>query len=167
MFCVYGHGSWQRFPLKVSAPIYYPDFRSMAPVWTLSINYMNSWSCFANLIPGSCHTMSSAGCLLNHANHATPRQLWILIVHSASFLRGLCDLFCRKYPCLNHKYRRLCSQVLLVATLTRNVAAPAAAVVLFRSPSIASNKISASGAPTDVAFPPFRTDFSSAWLSHK
>jgi len=37
-------------------------------------------------------------------------------------------------------------------TLTRNVAAPA--VVLFRSSSIASSKMSASGAPTNVAFPP-------------
>ena len=35
-------------------------------------------------------------------------------------------------------------------TLTRNVAAPA--VVLFRSSSIASSKMSASGAPTNVAF---------------
>jgi len=36
-------------------------------------------------------------------------------------------------------------------TLTRNVAA--LAVVLFWSPSIASSKLSASGAPTNVAFP--------------
>jgi len=52
--------------------------------------------------------------------------------------------------------------------LTRNVAAPA--VVLFRISSIASSKISASGAPTDVAFLPSPTHlftaFSSAWLSH-
>ena len=51
--------------------------------------------------------------------------------------------------------------------LTRNVAAPA--VVLFRSSSIASGKISASGAPTNVAFPPLPTHlftaFSRAWLS--
>ena len=56
-------------------------------------------------------------------------------------------------------------------TVTRNVAAPA--VVLFRSSLIASSKImmSASGAPTHVAFPPLPTHlftaFSSAWLSHK
>jgi len=54
-------------------------------------------------------------------------------------------------------------------TLTRNVTAPA--VVLFQSSSIASNKMSASGAPTNVAFPPSPTHlftaFSSAWLSHK
>ena len=54
-------------------------------------------------------------------------------------------------------------------TLTRNVAAPAA--VLFRSSSIASSKIFASGAPTNVTFPPSPTHlftaFSSAWLSHK
>ena len=54
-------------------------------------------------------------------------------------------------------------------TLTRNVAAPT--VVLFRSPLIASNKMSASGAPTNVAFPPSQTHlftaFSSAWMSHK
>jgi len=36
-------------------------------------------------------------------------------------------------------------------TLTRNVAAPV--VVLFQSSSIASSKMSASGAPTNVAFP--------------
>ena len=40
-------------------------------------------------------------------------------------------------------------------TLTRNVAAPA--VVLCRSSSIASSKMSASGAPTNVAFPPSPT----------
>jgi len=54
-------------------------------------------------------------------------------------------------------------------TLTRNVAAPA--VVLFQSSLIASSKISASGTPTNVAFPPSPTHlftaFSSAWLSHK
>ena len=54
-------------------------------------------------------------------------------------------------------------------TLTRNVAAPA--VVLFRSSSIAPSKMSASGAPTNVTFPPSPTHlftaFSSAWLSHK
>jgi len=54
-------------------------------------------------------------------------------------------------------------------TLTRNVATPA--VVLFRSSSIASRKMSASGAPTNVAFPPSPTHlftaFSSAWMSHK
>jgi len=37
-------------------------------------------------------------------------------------------------------------------TLTRNVAAPA--VVLFKSSSIASSTMSASGVPTKVAFPP-------------
>jgi len=54
-------------------------------------------------------------------------------------------------------------------TLKRNVAAPA--VVLFRSSLIASSKISASGAPTNVAFSPspthLFTTFSNAWLSHK
>jgi len=54
-------------------------------------------------------------------------------------------------------------------TLTRNVAAPA--VVLFWSCSIASSKMSASGAPTYVAFPRSPTNlftaFSRAWLSHK
>ena len=54
-------------------------------------------------------------------------------------------------------------------TLTRNVAAPA--VVLFQSSSIASSKMFASGAPTNVAFPRSPTHlftaFSSAWLSHK
>jgi len=54
-------------------------------------------------------------------------------------------------------------------TLTRNVAAPA--VVLFRSYSIASSKMSASGASTNVTFPSSPTHlftaFSSAWLSHK
>ena len=53
-------------------------------------------------------------------------------------------------------------------TLTRNVAVPA--TVLFRSSSIASTEMSASGAPTNVAFPPSPTHlftaFSSAWLSH-
>ena len=53
--------------------------------------------------------------------------------------------------------------------LTNNVAAPA--VVLFRSSSIASSKMSASGAPTNAAFPPSPTHlftaFSRAWLSHK
>ena len=42
-------------------------------------------------------------------------------------------------------------------TLTRNVAAPV--VVLFRSSSIASGKMSASGAPTNLAFPPSPTHF--------
>jgi len=54
-------------------------------------------------------------------------------------------------------------------TLTKNVAAPS--VILFRSSSIASSKMSASGAPTNVAFPPLPihlfTAFSSAWLLHK
>jgi len=54
-------------------------------------------------------------------------------------------------------------------TLTRYVAAPA--VVLFRSSSIAFYKMFASGAPTNVAFPPLSTHlsiaFSSTWLSHK
>ena len=54
-------------------------------------------------------------------------------------------------------------------TLTRNVAAPA--VVLFQSSSIASSKMPASGAPTNIAFPPSPTHlftaFNSAWLSHK
>ena len=54
-------------------------------------------------------------------------------------------------------------------TLTRNVATPA--VVLFRSSSIAPNKMSPSGAPTSVAFLPSPTHlftaFSSAWLFHK
>jgi len=56
-------------------------------------------------------------------------------------------------------------------TLTRKIAAPA--VDLFRSSLIASSKMSASGAPTNVAFPPSPTHlftaFSSAfsWLSHK
>ena len=54
-------------------------------------------------------------------------------------------------------------------TLTRNVAAPA--VVLFRSSSIASSKMSASGTPTNVAFPPSPTSLFTAvgraWLSHK
>jgi len=54
-------------------------------------------------------------------------------------------------------------------TLTRNVAAHA--VVLFQSSSIASSKMSASSAPTSVAFPPSPTHlfaaFSSAWLSHE
>jgi len=54
-------------------------------------------------------------------------------------------------------------------TLTRNVAAPA--VVLFQSSSITSSKMSASGAPTNIAFPPSPTHlftaFSRAWLSHK
>jgi len=54
-------------------------------------------------------------------------------------------------------------------TLTRNVVA--LAVVLFRSFSIASSKMSVSGAPTNVAFPPsptyLFTAFSSAWLSQK
>ena len=53
--------------------------------------------------------------------------------------------------------------------LTTNVAAPA--VVLFQSFSIASRKMSASGAPTNVAFPPSPTHLftacSSARLSHK
>ena len=40
-------------------------------------------------------------------------------------------------------------------TLTRNVAA--SAVVLFWSSSIASSKMSAPGAPTNVAFPPSPT----------
>jgi len=50
-----------------------------------------------------------------------------------------------------------------------HLAAPAD--VLFRSSSIASSKMSASGAPTNVAFPPSPTHlftaFSRAWLSHK
>ena len=54
-------------------------------------------------------------------------------------------------------------------TLTRNVAAPD--VVLFRILSIASGKMSASGASTNVAFPPspihLFAAFSSTWLSHK
>jgi len=54
-------------------------------------------------------------------------------------------------------------------TLTRNVDAPA--VVLFRSSSIASSKMSASVAPTNNAFLPSSTHlftaFSRAWLSHK
>ena len=54
-------------------------------------------------------------------------------------------------------------------TLTRNVAAPT--VDLFRSSSMASSKMSASGARTYVAFPPSPTHpftaFSSAWLSQK
>ena len=54
-------------------------------------------------------------------------------------------------------------------TLTSNVVAHA--VVLFRSSSIASFKMSASGAPTNVAYPPSPTHLftavSSAWLSHK
>jgi len=55
------------------------------------------------------------------------------------------------------------------STLTRNVAAPA--VVPFQSSLIVSSKMFASGAPTNVAFPPSPTHlftaFSSAWLSHK
>ena len=47
----------------------------------------------------------------------------------------------------------------------------APAAVLFQSSSIASSKMSASGAPTNVAFPPSPTHlftaFSSAWLWHK
>ena len=54
-------------------------------------------------------------------------------------------------------------------TMTRNVAAPA--VVLCRSSSIAFSKMSASSAPTNVAFLPslthLVTTFSSAWLLHK
>ena len=54
-------------------------------------------------------------------------------------------------------------------TLTRNVAAHAA--VLFRNFSITSSKMSVSGAPINVAFPPspvhLFTAFSRAWLSHK
>jgi len=54
-------------------------------------------------------------------------------------------------------------------TLKRNVASPD--VVLFWSSSIASSKMSASGAPISVVFPPAPTHlftvFSSAWLSHK
>jgi len=46
-------------------------------------------------------------------------------------------------------------------TLTRNVAAPA--VVLFQSSLIASSKISASGAPTHVAFPPSPTHLFTAF----
>jgi len=38
-------------------------------------------------------------------------------------------------------------------TLARNVATSALAVVLFQSSSVASNTMSASGAPTNVAFP--------------
>ena len=52
-------------------------------------------------------------------------------------------------------------------TLTRNIAAPA--IVLFRSSSIASRKMSASGVPTNVTSPPSPTHhfiaFSSAWMS--
>ena len=48
-------------------------------------------------------------------------------------------------------------------TLTRNVAAPA--VVLFRSSSIASNKMSASSAPTIVAVPPSPTCLFTAFSS--
>jgi len=48
-------------------------------------------------------------------------------------------------------------------TLTRNVAAPA--VVLFRSSSNASSTMSASGAPTNVAFPPSPTHLFTAFSS--
>jgi len=55
-------------------------------------------------------------------------------------------------------------------TLTKNVAAHA--VVLFRSSSIASSKMSASDVPTNIAFPPSPTHLFTAfrrraWLSHK
>jgi len=48
-------------------------------------------------------------------------------------------------------------------TLFRNVAATAD--VLFRSSSIASSKLSASGAPTNVAFPPSATHLFTAFSS--
>jgi len=48
-------------------------------------------------------------------------------------------------------------------TLTRNVAAPA--VVLFRSFSIASSKMSTFGALTNVAFPPSPTHLFTAFSS--
>ena len=54
-------------------------------------------------------------------------------------------------------------------TLTRKVAVPAA--ILFRSILMAAARISASGAPTNVAFPPspihLFTAFNNDWLSHK
>jgi len=54
-------------------------------------------------------------------------------------------------------------------TLTKKVAVPAA--ILFRSISIAAARISASGAPTNVAFSPspihLLTAFNNLWLSHK
>ena len=54
-------------------------------------------------------------------------------------------------------------------TLTKKVAVPAA--ILFRSISMAAGRISASGAPTNVAFPPSPihrlTAFNSDWLSLK
>jgi len=54
-------------------------------------------------------------------------------------------------------------------TLTMKVAVPAA--ILFRNISMAAARISASGAPTNVAFPPspiyLLTAFNNDWLSHK
>ena len=55
-------------------------------------------------------------------------------------------------------------------TLTKKVAVPAA--ILFRSISMAAARISASGAPTNVAFPPSPIHlsvnaFNNDWLSHK
>jgi len=54
-------------------------------------------------------------------------------------------------------------------TLTKKVAVPAA--ILFRSISMAAARISASGAPTNVAFPPspihILTAFNNDWSSHK
>ena len=54
-------------------------------------------------------------------------------------------------------------------TLTQKVTVPAA--ILFRSISMAASRISASGAPTNVAFPPspihLLTAFKNDWLSHK
>jgi len=52
-------------------------------------------------------------------------------------------------------------------TLTRHIDTPA--VVLFQSSSIASSKMSVSGAPTNITFPPsthILIAVSSAWLSH-
>ena len=54
-------------------------------------------------------------------------------------------------------------------TLTKKVVVPAA--ILFRSISMAAARISASGAPTNVVFPPspihLLTAFNNDWLSHK
>ena len=54
-------------------------------------------------------------------------------------------------------------------TLTKKVAVPAA--ILFRRISMAAARISASGAPTNVAFPPspihLLTAFNNDWLSHE
>ena len=61
------------------------------------------------------------------------------------------------------------SSLQCAVTLTRNVAAPAVALVW--SSAIASSKMSASDAPTNVAFSPSPTHLftalSSAWLLHK